>query len=75
MTKKQLEKVLQPYLVLQDGRTCLPAEKAEEVRELITNTFSGVYVIIEDEPDGPGVIRIGNLNKKVGKPLLTCRLK
>ena len=75
MTRKQIEKLLEPYLFSQDGRTCLKADKAEEVRELVTNTFSGVYVIIEDSPYGGEVIKIGNLIRKVSKPLVTYDLK
>lgn len=50
---ERIEKTLTPYIVIQDGRKCMPKENIDAAIEKVTNKFSDCFCEVSPHKDFP----------------------
>ena len=69
ITKKDIEELIRAYLFEKDGYTFLHKEEVENLEKTILSQFCGVYARVEEDGLRRGRFLVGNIKKRIGKPV------
>ncbi len=69
LTKRAIEKKIGKYFVEKDGYTFLKKECVKEAEDTIFAEFEKVYVNIQDSDVGRSRFMVGNIGKRLSRPV------
>ena len=69
LTKRAIEKKIEKFFVEKDGYTFLKKECVKEAEDTIFSEFENVYVNIQDSDVGRSRFMVGNIGKRLSRPV------
>ena len=69
VSKKSIEKTLEPFVCEEHGYKYLPKEMLDDASAAIASKYSNVYTMVEDCGNGIQRLGVGNAISKVKKPI------
>lgn len=73
ITRQGAQKTLAPFIIIYDGMAFIKEESVDAAIEALYKKHTGIYSNVE-ETAGGSLLVVGNVRKRIGKPVFEIRV-